>query len=461
MPHPPQVKASAPQGSLSVFDAVVIMIGLVVGIGIFRTPSIVAANVGSELEFIMVWVAGGLATLIGALCYAELAASHPHAGGEYHFLSRAYGRSVAVLFGWARGSVMQTGAIAGVAFVLGDYLSQLFPIGAYGSALYAALSIAIFTAINVVGTRQSKRLQIAITFVEIGAIVAIILTGMFFAGSGVPAVSSSASTEAALGMAMIFVLLTYGGWTEVAYLTGEIKDAPRRIARVLVLGTACIVALYVAANIAMLAVLGLDGLRSSQAVATDMMLAAVGPSGSIIVSLAVIVAAISTLNATIFTGGRVYYAMARDLTILPRVAEWNGRGETPANGLIMQAAVALVLVAIGAGTRDGFQAMVDYTAPVFWGFLLLMGIALFVLRWKEPDAARPFSVPFYPLTPILFCATCAYMLHGSLAYTGVAALIGVAVLAAGAPLLRYQRKDTAPAQPREQRHSPLHSPSRT
>ncbi|MGK6314357.1 APC family permease [Neorhizobium sp. DT-125] len=434
-------RTAEPQASLSVFDAVTIMVGLVVGIGIFRTPSIVAANVESELAFLAVWVAGGVVTLIGALCYAELAAAHPHAGGEYHFLSRAYGKPVAVLFGWARGSVMQTGAIAGVAFVLGDYLAQLFPLGPYGSAIYAALSIIVFTTVNVIGTWQSKTLQIAITLVEIAAVVAIILFGFLSSPVQPPAAPSEASPNAALGMAMIFVLLTYGGWNEVAYLTGEIKDAPRRIAKVLVLGTAAIATLYVLANAAMLAILGLEGLRASDAVAADMMRIAVGPSGAVIVSLAVVVAAISTLNATIFTGGRVYYAMARDLTLLPRVGEWNERGKTPANGLVMQAAVALALVGIGAGTRDGFQAMVDYTAPVFWGFLLLMGIAVFVLRWREPDHVRPYKVPLYPLTPILFCLTCAYMLHGSLAYTGVASLIGLAVLAAGAPLLRFQRPD--------------------
>jgi APA family basic amino acid/polyamine antiporter len=456
LPNSVQNKQSKPKASLSVFDAVVIMVGLVVGIGIFRTPSIVAANVSSEMEFILVWVAGGLATLIGALCYAELAAAHPHAGGEYHFLSKAYGKSVAVLFGWARGSVMQTGAIAAVAFVLGDYLAQLFPIGPYSSAIFAALSILIFTCINVIGTRQSKRLQIAVTFVEIGAVAAIILTGFFFSADAGPVPVSDPSSDTALGVAMIFVLLTYGGWTEVAYLTGEIKDAPRKIARVLILGTVVLTSLYVAASIAMLAVLGLEGLRTSEAVASDMMRAAIGPSGGVVVTLAVIVAAISTLNATIFTGGRVYYAMARDLTLLPSVGEWNTRGETPANGLIMQACVALALVGIGAGTRDGFQAMVDYTAPVFWGFLFLIGLALFVLRWREPDHQRPFSVPLYPLTPILFCLICAYMLHGSLAYTGVASLIGLAVLAAGAPLLLFQRRgegSIASPQPLRLQHS--------
>lgn len=442
--HQPQVTRvdTVQTYTLTRFDAVVIMVGLVVGIGIFRTPSLVAANVESEFAFIAVWVAGGLITLIGALCYAELSAAHPHAGGEYHFLSRAYGKPVAMLFGWARGSVIQTGAIAGVAFVLGDYAAQLVPLGPYGPSLYAAIAIIALTAVNVAGTFQSKALQIAMTTLVVGAIAAIILFGLFGSAPPSPPAAALPPGTAAVGMAMIFVLLTYGGWNEAAYLTGELKDAPRNIAYVLVSGTLILIAIYVLTNLALLLVLGLEGLRASNAVAADMMRLVAGPVGAVIVTIAILVAATSTLNATIFTGARVYYAMARDMTLLPSVAEWNERGKTPANGLILQAIVALILVAIGAITRDGFKAMVEYTAPVFWGFLLLVGIGLIVLRIREPDRVLPYKVPLYPMTPILFCVTCGYMLHASIAYTGVASLVGLAVLAAGTPLLLFRRKHT-------------------
>lgn len=442
-----QATQANPQPTLSVFDAVTIMVGIVVGIGIFKTPALVAGNVESEAAFLGVWIAGGLVTLIGALCYAELAAAHPHAGGEYHFLGRAYGRSMAVLFGWARGSVIQTGAIAAVAFVLGDYAQQIAPIGIYGAAIYAALSIMALTALNVAGTVQSKTLQIGVTLIEVGLIAAIIVWGFLgSAGDAAPAVST-APESAALGMAMIFVLLTYGGWNEAAYLSGELKDPGRNMARVLVIGTAILVALYLLANAALLAILGLDGLRGSQAVATDMMRVVAGDAGAFIVSLAIVVAALSTLNATIFTGARVYFAMARDITLLPRVGEWNQRGRAPVNGLLAQGAVALLLVALGAASRDGFQAMVDYSAPVFWAFLFLVGLALPILRWREPDRTLPFRVPLYPFTPALFCLSCLYMLHASLAYTGNGAFIGLGVVVVGLPLLLFQRRPAGVGQP--------------
>ncbi|RZT92697.1 amino acid/polyamine/organocation transporter (APC superfamily) [Advenella incenata] len=430
-----------PQPQLSVFDAVTIVVGLVVGIGIFRTPSIVAANVTHEWLFILVWIVGGLITLVGALCYAELSAAHPHAGGEYHFLSRAYGRSVAMMFGWARCTVIQTGAIAAVAFMLGDYLAQIVPLGPYGPSLYAAISVIVLTGVNFIGTTEGKNLQIIVTFIEIAAVAAIILFGLLGSGQAPATTQSAAPETAALGMAMIFVLLTYGGWNEAAYLTGELKDAPRNIAKVLMLGTLILVTLYVLTNLALLSILGLEGLRASNAVAADMMYVVAGEPGRIAVTLAIIVAAISTLNATIFTGARVFYVMARDMTILKWVAIWDSRGKTPANGQVLQGTVALALIALGAITRDGFKAMVDYTAPVFWAFMLLVGLSLFVLRRRYPERVLPYKVPLYPITPILFCLTCLYMFYASVVYTGVAALIGLGVLAAGAPILLFRIKD--------------------
>lgn len=436
-----------PAAQLSVFDAVVIMLGLVVGIGIFRTPSIVASGVGSEAMFILVWLAGGLVTLIGALCYAELAAAHPHVGGEYHFLSQSYGRSVARLFAWARCTVIQTGSIALVAFLLGDYVAQVVPLGPHGPALYAALAVVVLTAVNVAGTVAGKNLQIAVTGIQLGAMLAIILVGFFGSAEAVVATPLPVQEEAAaLGVAMIFVLLTYGGWNDAAYLTGELRDAPRNIAKVLTVGTALLVTLYVLANMALLSILGLDGLRASDAVAADMMRAAAGPSGELLVTLAIVVAAISTLNATLFTGARVFFALGRDVAALRWVGVWNGRGSAPANGLIAQGGFALVLIALGALTPDGFKAMVDFTAPVFWLFLLLVGGSLFVLRRRHPHRALPFRVPFYPLTPIVFCLTCLYMLHASVLHTGHAAWVGLAVLLAGVPMLFFKGPTATPCE---------------
>ncbi|MFW8565001.1 APC family permease [Orrella sp. 11846] len=420
------------------------MVGLVVGIGIFRTPSVVASHVTSEWMFLLVWVMGGVITLVGALCYAELSSTHPDAGGEYHFLSRAYGQRIAMLFGWARCTVIQSGAIAAVAFVFGDYANQLLSLGPHGPAIYAVLSVLLVGGINVVGTVQSKQLQITVTAIVFGAITTIIGFGLLGTPTSAPPTPVVEPHTATLGMAMVFVLLTYGGWNETAYLSGELRNPQRNMIRVLVLGTCILVLFYLLVNFALLSVLGLDGLRSSDAVAADMMRQVAGPKGSTIVTVAIIVAALSTLNATAFTGARVFYSISKDLRIGGGwMGTWDERGKTPANAQIIQCGWALVLIAVGAGHPDGFAAMVNYTAPVFWGFMLLVALALFVLRWRFPHIDRPYQVPLYPLTPILFVLFCSYMLYSGILYAGQAGWIGLAVLAAGLPILLL-RKTEAP-----------------
>lgn len=246
------------------------------------------------------------------------------------------------------------------------------------------------------------------TVIQTGAIAAIILFGML-SSPGEPGPPTAQVETAALGMAMIFVLLTYGGWNEAAYLTGELHDAPRNIVKVLALGTLILVVLYTLANVALLKILGLEGLRGSDAVAADMMRKVAGPPGEIIVTLAIVAAAVSTLNATIFTGARVFYAMGNDLKAMRWLGRWDGRGKAPVNGQLAQAALALALVGMGAATPDGFKAMVDYTAPVFWGFLLMVGLGLFVLRWRHPGQKTPLHLAGFfiacclPITRNRYC----------------------------------------------------------
>jgi len=440
--------SAAPRATLSTLDGIAFLIGIVVGIGIFRTPQVVAANASTGTEFMGLWLLGGLLTLVGALCYAELGAARPHAGGEYHYLASAYGAPLATLFAWARGTVIQTGAIATVAFVYGDYVAPWLPLGPHGTALHAALAIVAVTAVNVRGTPLGSRLQRLFTALTLLALAAVVAAGFWVAGAAagvpgpgpvpVPALADMPATTpsgGAAGLALIFVLLTYGGWNEAAYLSGEVRDVRRTLVRILVGGAVSVALVYGVVNLAYLQSLGLPAIRASDVVAADVMRLAAGDVGAGLISLFVACAALSTLNATVFTGARVYWALGQDVPALRRFGAWSARGETPANALLLQGAIALALVAYGSVARDGFQAMVEYTAPVFWLFLLLVALSLFVFRRREPARDLPFRVPLYPLTPALFVATCAWMLYSSLAYTGRGALLGLAVLALGLPLL--------------------------
>jgi amino acid transporter len=433
---------AAPRASLSSLDGVAIIVGLVIGVGIFKAPQLVAGNVGSEAVFIGVWLAGGLVTLIGGLVYAELAAAFPSTGGEYRFLTRALGREVGFMFAWARTTVIQTGAIAAVSFVFGDYAQQLLPLGPYGPALYAGLGLVLLTLINLAGTFEGKTTQNIFTVLEVAAVLFVALVGLAFAQSAAAAPAPAQSGGGAIGLAMVFILLTYGGWNEAAYLSRDLRNVGRDMVRVLVTGTVVVTALYLVVNLAYLHVLGLAGMSKSSAVAADVMRAGLGGAGAFILSLIICCAALSTMNATIFTGARLYHALGEDLS-LRALSFWSRRGNNPRNAIILQSAITLALILFGAVTRDGFQAMVEYTAPVFWFFLLLVGISFFVLRYREPDRERPFRVPLYPVVPAIFVLTCAYLLYASLAYTGTGALVGVAVLLLGVPLLFVIRRRSA------------------
>jgi basic amino acid/polyamine antiporter, APA family len=413
---------AAPRPVLSVFDAVMITVGIVIGAGIFKTPSMVAGVTGSVDWMLIAWVLGGVLSLVGALCYAELASSFPSAGGDYHFLSRAYGKDLSFFFAWARVAVITTGSIALLAFVFGDYMSRVMSLGPNSSAIYAALTVIVLTAINLLGLRESARTQNILTILEVSGLVLVAVAGLIAtapaAAPAAPAVAT-ASTNAIppmFGLAMVFVLLTYGGWNEAAYISAEVKGGPRGIVRTLVLSIVVITAVYVAFVLAVLNGLGLEGMKSSKAVGADVMQAAFGPLGAQLIGVIVGVATLTSINATMIVGARTNYALGRDWPLLAFIGQWHGARHVPVVAFLVQGAIALALVAFGALQKDGFSAMVEFTAPVFWFFFLLTGIGLFVLRFREPHVARPFRVPLYPILPLLFVITCGYLFYSSVTY---------------------------------------------
>ena len=425
-----------PRPVLSTFDAVALIVGIVVGAGIFSFPSLVASNTSNSATFILVWLLGGIISLIGALCYAELASTFPSAGGDYHFLKRAFGIKLAFLFAWARITVIQTGSVAILAFIFGDYVTQLYNIGPLSPVIYAALVIAVLTAINILGIQFGAGIQKLLTTLEIAGVATIIIAGLFFAPATTAAqIPASGSGVTSLGLAMVFVLLTFGGWNEAAYISSEMRRGKKQIAVALIMGIAIITTLYVLVNLSYTNVLGLAGVAASSAVAADVMRLTFGDGAAWAIGLMIAIAALTSANATIFTGARTSYALGRDFRTFGILGRWNGRAQSPTNAFIIQGAIALALVGLSILTREGIKSIVDYTAPVFWFFFLMVGLSLFVLRRKEPNAERPFRVPLYPVTPLIFCATSLYLLYSSLSYTGYGSFVGVAVLGLGALIL--------------------------
>lgn len=439
----PGVTAAAPLRRLSAGDVALVIVGIVVGAGIFRVPADVAAATGSPGAALGLWLLGGLAALLGALTWAELASRFPSIGGEYHFLRLAFGGRLSALFVWARIAIMQTGAIATVAFVAGDHLAGLWPQGP-AAGLWAALAVAAVTAWNLVSLeagRRGQQLFVAVQLLAIAAVVAAALS-LGAAGGGSVAPAGPPATLP-LGLAMVFVMLAYGGWNEAAYLSAETRDGGRGLVRALLMGLGLVTALYLLVNAALLFAFGREGLSGTPAPAPLLAAAAFGPAAAGLLAFAIVASVLSTINATVLTGARAMCAAGAHVPVLAPLARWDGAASVPRPALLLQGAVALGLTAYGATARDGFAAMVAFGAPVFWLFMAFTTLALFRLRQRH--GSRPgFGVPLYPLVPLLFLGVCLAMLWSSLDYARFlltaseggrfAGLLGLLLLAAGVPL---------------------------
>lgn len=443
----------APRQTLGLKDATAIIVGLIVGAGIFKTPSLVAGFSASETMLVVWWVVGGLISVIGALCYAELSTAYPSAGGEYHFIGKAFGRSLAFLYAWARMTVIVAGSIAVFAFLFGDYISRVVNLGEHSAAIWAGIVVIVLTAINYAGIEAGKATQDIFTVLEVGGLVLIVVAGLLLAPAvdAVPVVAQAAATaepkpwHAGAGLAMIFVLFTYGGWNDAAYISAEVRDRERNMARAMFYSIGLVAILYVLVNMAYMRGLGFEGMAKSDAVAADLLKRVWGDAGEKLISVMIAIAAITSVNGSMIVGARSNYALGRDWPMLRYLGHWDDASGSPRNAMLVQGAIALLLVVFGAIQKTGFSGLVEYTAPVFWAFFLLTGISLFVLRVRDPGAARPFRVPGYPVLPAIFVAACAYLLWSSLTYHKGHALVGVGVLAVGAVVLLVSKMRAKPA----------------
>lgn len=419
-----------PQRQLAAAGAITIIIGIVVGAGIFRTPSMVAGVTGDVGWAFVAWTLGGVISLIGALCYAELASTYPHAGGDYHFLSRAYGRQASFLYAWAKAMVINTGSIALLAFVFGDYLSAVINLGPNSSAIWALLVVLVLTVINIMGLTFAARLQAFFTIIVFVGLLMVAASAIWIdsPASVSPPLFSSSPPLGLMGLAMVFVLLTFGGWNESAYISAEVKGGAKSIVSIIVISLALITALYVAVNLALFYGLGLEALAKSQAPASDLVLRGMGLWAEWLVSALVALAALTSINATMIVGARSNYALGRDWLHLRFIGQWRADRGVPVVAYLVQSLICVALIGLGSMYADGFEAMVEFTAPVFWGFLFLVGLGLMRLRQIDPNAVRPYRVPLYPVLPIVFCATCGYLTYSSIMYAHSQGAVHVSLL---------------------------------
>lgn len=440
-----------PKRHLPIFQALMITLGMVITTDILKTAPTVALSVGPE-QFYWVWVLGGLCSMVGALCFAEMATAFPHPGGDYHFLRTAYGEQLGFLFAWSRFSVMHTGWIALSAFMFADYFNALVPLGTYGSGLFAAGVIASLVLFNLTGrdigfiTQTVLVVLLALGFLSIASAgVWLAWQGMEAPVCGVPAVPEKTSV-AGFSSAMIFVFLAFGGWSDAATLSAEVRDGRRGMFIAMLGALALLLGIYLALNWAFVRGLGFAGLAASNAPAVELLNRAFGAPGGLLIVLMVGVAAVASINSTLLVGARTTYAAARDVPQLRALGDWDERHGVPRRALLAEGAVALLLVLFGSFTQSGFITMVEYLTPVYWLFLSLSSLALLILRRRFPDTPRPVRVPLYPLLPLLFFALCLYMLYSSVTVVGYGALLGIGVLLLGVVLLGGLARWSSPSQ---------------
>ncbi|MFN7172336.1 MAG: APC family permease [Fimbriimonadaceae bacterium] len=431
-------KGAYPQKVLSVYDIVVITIGVVVGAGIFGLPGLVALFTQDPVLYLGLWVVGAAVVLVGALTYTELGSTFPSAGGEYTFLREAYGELFSFLFNWARTSIIQTASIVIMAYLLARYLQEIVNLGQFGESIYAAITVLIMVGVNLAGIRQSTSFQKLVQSILVLGLVMVGLLLLVGPGNPQPMDPQASLPPVDWMLALVFVLYVYGGWNEAAYITAESRTGPKGILRGFMVSVAVLAGLYLLINFGLLQSLGLGGLIGNNTPIAAGLSNVFGESGVFIATTLLAIAALTTINVTIFTGARAVYALGNNLPKLKNFGLWQAQRDNPFNAILLIGAVALVWIGAVAITGvDGFEQMIDVTLPIFWFFILMTGISLFVLRAKQPNIERPFKVPLYPVVPLLFCATCGFMLWRSTDYALTRTDFGkwgLVVVALGIPL---------------------------
>jgi APA family basic amino acid/polyamine antiporter len=455
---------------LSVWDSICLIVGIIIGASIYETSPSIFRSAGSAEMGMLGWAIGGIVSLIGALCYAELASAYRTSGGDYTYLTRAYGPKVGYIFAWAELSVIRTGgSIAFMAYVFARYATEFYPLGQHSKVIYALGGIIFLTGINAVGIRPGRLVQNILTTANLIGLCSIALIGLIWwlafrdeptaahktavdiasaigqannplaATTSASTVSALPSIELNLALMMVLVFYAYGGWNEAAFIASEVKNPKRNVRKALLWGTLLVTLMYMAVNLAYLGALGYWGVCKSEAIAADMFALPFGDTGRKVISALVMASALGSVHGLLFTGMRLYGTFGRDHKFFAWLA---GKDDQPHShgALFAQAGFSILLIAVvemayhwrqilfevtrqfGFAWEPDFHQhgdiykLVACTAPVFWLFFLLTGCSLFVLRYTEPNRERPYRVPFYPVLPLVFVVSCAFMLVKSMLY---------------------------------------------
>jgi APA family basic amino acid/polyamine antiporter len=427
---------------LGLLDALAIVVGMMIGGGIFVVPNLVARSLSSSTSILSLWILAGVVSFFGALACAELGAAIPATGGQYVFLREVYGPIGGFLFGWTMFVVGRTAQISWLAMAFTLYVSYFTPLDPWQAKLLGIALILIFAAINYRGVSAGALVQKSFTFAKIAGLLMIIGTGLLYRGHAAAHVPATPSTFSfgAFGVAAIACLLAYDSWVSVSFVAGEIKNPQRNIVLSLALGLAICMAIYTLANVAYLHVLAIPEIAASDHVGASVAERVLGPAGGSLVSLIILISITGTLNGAFLTSPRIYFAQARDGLFFRRFGEVHPRFRTPAFAIAAQAIWSVVLLLSGT-----YESLTDYAMFAMWISYGLMVLGLMILRRKRPHMKRPYRMWGYPVTPILFLAVAVWFLGNTLITRPGPALAGLGFIVAGIPVYFFWRKSAQSA----------------
>ena len=436
--------------TLTLFDMTMIAIGGSIGSGIFLTPATIARDVGAPWLIVFVWVLGGLITLAGALTFSEAAALLPEAGGQYVFLTRAYGGLVGFLFGWAYFVVVNAGGLGALSVAFATYLGFFIPLGPAGTKIAAIAGLLVLTGINVRGVKAGAIFSDVFTVLKLAGIAGLVAVGLAL---GSPRTTDFSFTLAgapgglwnALALGMVGVLWSYGGWQHATYASAEIRDPQRTLPRAMLIAAFGVTAIYLLANLAYMCLLTPAQMAASPRIAADAVSTVLGPVGGSLISIAIFISTFGVVGIYTLTAPRIYYAMASDGVFFRKVAEIHPRYQTPAFAIIFQSLWAVVLILFW-GT---FENLISYVVFTDWIFFALAGASVIVLRRTMPDAPRPYRVPGYPWVPLFFVGTSVWFVAMTLVAKPAQAWAGLLFLGLGVPVYYAWKRKAAAVRPED------------
>jgi APA family basic amino acid/polyamine antiporter len=416
---------------LGLIDALAIVIGMVIGGGIFLVPNLIARELKSATAILAVWVFAGVISFLGALACAELGTALPSTGGQYVFLREAYGPLVGFLCGWSMFLVARTAQVAWLAVTMAMYISYFFPLSVLVSKLLGICAIALFTGINYRGVTAGTIVQKTFTFAKVTGLLVIICSALLWGSkaASTPEGVAGGISVSRFGVALIASLLAYDGWVQLTFVAGEIRNPRRNVFLALTVGSVACIAIYLLANIAYLRVLPISEIAASDHVGATVASRVLGSGGGSLVSLIILVSIIGTLNGCFLTSPRIYFAQARDGLFFRKFAEVHPRYETPGFSILAQGLWAAVLVVSGS-----YETLLDYAMFAMWFWYGLMVAGVIVLRYKRPDLVRPYRMWGYPVTPALFVAIACWFLVNMLNTRPVPSVAGLLLIATGIPV---------------------------